>query len=464
MTRTQTTEITIAEQPEEEFDTPLDLCQYSFARTPTENGEIPGMFESPAHVAAESSVIKTEIHHRENITQVNGSLNSEFRYSPSRSIADAHTEMLKIGICDDSVVYLNGYLRPGVVAQMAVDAMETGAKVVAFATPTSPTGDFLVVHSSSNHYEVGDELDQNGLITRQACSPDEGTATVSVDHSEGGGHSKVTIRTPQESTVAQHVATVIESLQNEQFSDRTVLISGAVPGAVNAAVACALVSSGQVKDVAFENPRETITLGLNPEQLEAYISIGFSESNSEAGTRLVVPRNLEGTTNDAVQSVMPEDVVLRHIASSKWKVDCSKIEHPLKFAIVGPPHSGKSVLSKGLLPAFQSMEGFPTPVIIAGCPDGEAASGAYPQVSSSDLKYATEMRNGIRGTFSREFVEETVRQVKGSKVPLALVDLGGRPSEENERILSEGGIDGVILIGSDSPELKGNLSFEFWLN
>lgn len=453
----QTTQIDISEQPSKDLGTPLDLRQYSFDRTPNEQRQTPGMFDSPGIVAVDSSVINWAVHFRDNIIQVDGSHNAGFRYSPSRSIADTHTKMPKIVICDDSIVYLNGYLRPGVVAQMAVDAMENGAKVVAFATPTSPTGDFLVVHSTSDHYEAGDELDVHGLITRQACSPDQGTAKVCVARTEEGRFSKITVRTPQESTVAQHVATVLDSLKSEKLDGSTVLISGAVPGAVNAALACALVAEGKVVDIAFENPRETIALGVNPELVRAYIAIGFSESNSEAGTRLLVPRNLEDITDNLVESVMPEEVVLRHIASSKWEVDCSRIKHPLKLAIVGPPHSGKSVLSKGLLPAFQSMEGFPTPVIIAGCPDGEAASGAYPQVSSRDLKYATEMRNEIRGTFSPEFVDETVRQVSGSKVPLALVDLGGRPSKENERILAEGGIDGVILIGSDSPELQGKI-------
>jgi hypothetical protein len=458
MNSLSTTEVPISDLSTQQSSSDEDLAQYSFERTENVKGETPGMLPSPVNVVVNSgSVIDTHVSDNDGIMQIDGAANVKFRYSPSRSMADAHSEMQNIGITQDSVVFLNGYLRPAIVAQMAVDAMEQGAKVVAFATPTSQTGDFLVVYSASEHYDVGDELDSNGLITKQAPGANEGAATVSIDVSEDSTYSRITIRTPQESTVAQHVATVIDSIQGHDFSDGTVLISGAVPGAVNAAVACALVDKGEVQDVAFENPRETIALGLNPELDEAYVALGFSESRSDAGTRLVIPRNLERINDDTVDSIDPEQTVLTHVAASKWKVECSKIEQPLKFAIVGPPHSGKSVLSKGLLPAFQSMEGFPTPVIIAGCPDGEAASGAYPEVSSTNMRYATEMRNEIRGTFSEEFVDETVRQIKGSRVPLALVDLGGRPSDENERILTEGGIDGVILIGSDSPELKGKI-------
>ena len=95
----------------------------------------------------------------------------------------------------------------------------------------------------------------------------------------------------------------------------------------------------------------------------------------------------------------------------------------IKIAIVGDPHSGKSVFLGGL------KENLPRDMyyLFRACPDGE---GSWTWKGQDTATYRR------KGTFSKEIVSWYCGTLRRALAPVTLVDVGGRRSEENSRILS----------------------------
>lgn len=103
-----------------------------------------------------------------------------------------------------------------------------------------------------------------------------------------------------------------------------------------------------------------------------------------------------------------------------------------KIVIAGPPRSGKSCMREGLKQAIRAIEGAPYPYIITACPDGE---GAWFQAAvNNDPAIAAACKAAYKAKFTPEFVSRVADSVKNCSLPLTLVDIGGIPSAENERI------------------------------
>lgn len=123
----------------------------------------------------------------------------------------------------------------------------------------------------------------------------------------------------------------------------------------------------------------------------------------------------------------------------------------MKIVICGPPHSGKSVFVQQLREAL-----LPRGVIgvIEGCPDGE---GGW--AGSTDQNLAKSLR--VKGQFTATFVNWVIESVRGSKMPVTLIDVGGIRSPENERIFSE--CDGfVVLANPEKFDASGRPELEAW--
>ena len=104
----------------------------------------------------------------------------------------------------------------------------------------------------------------------------------------------------------------------------------------------------------------------------------------------------------------------------------------MKVAIVGPPHSGKSVFLGGLCENLPRDKRF----LFRACPDGE---GSWTWRSSEAAKYRR------KGSFSPQIVDWYVEKLRTNNLtPIVLVDVGGRITPENHRILSE--VDAVIIL------------------
>ena len=110
----------------------------------------------------------------------------------------------------------------------------------------------------------------------------------------------------------------------------------------------------------------------------------------------------------------------------------------MKTIICGPPHSGKSVFISNL------MRELPTDstVVIRGCPDGEGIWS-----NNKNQKVVNLVRK--KGEFTPEFVEDTCNAIDNQEdcIIIILVDVGGKISEENEKIFSR--CDSYIVISRD---------------
>jgi CRISPR-associated protein Csx3 len=117
----------------------------------------------------------------------------------------------------------------------------------------------------------------------------------------------------------------------------------------------------------------------------------------------------------------------------------------MKIVIAGPPHSGKSVFLSGLTGNLPRSSYY----LFRACPDGE---GTWTWRSEEAARYRR------KGQFTTTLVDWYCdRLADVNLAPLTLVDIGGIPSEENRRILTEGEINyGIILAGDPAaiPEWK----------
>jgi len=93
--------------------------------------------------------------------------------------------------------------------------------------------------------------------------------------------------------------------------------------------------------------------------------------------------------------------------------------------IGGPPHSGKSVLTYGLTQALRRRG--VAHYVVRAAPDGE---GDWPNEAAQAL--VRELR--VKGDFGPKFIAFVCESILGRHLPL-LVDVGGRPTRDQERIL-----------------------------
>ncbi len=111
----------------------------------------------------------------------------------------------------------------------------------------------------------------------------------------------------------------------------------------------------------------------------------------------------------------------------------------MKIVVAGPPHSGKSVFLGGLCDNLPRDRYF----LFRACPDGE---GSWTWKGNGAEKHRR------KGSFTAQQVNWYIQSLKGGVSQLAelvLVDIGGRCSEENRRILVEGGVTGAIILAGD---------------
>lgn len=120
-----------------------------------------------------------------------------------------------------------------------------------------------------------------------------------------------------------------------------------------------------------------------------------------------------------------------------------------KIVIAGPPHSGKSVLREGLKQAITSIPGAPYPYIITACPDGEGSW--FQETVNRDPKLAADCKASYKGKFTPEFIARIESSVKKSCVDPTLIDIGGRPSEDNVQMCS--GASHIIILYGDVGKL-----------
>jgi|GEM_PF-974636 len=122
-----------------------------------------------------------------------------------------------------------------------------------------------------------------------------------------------------------------------------------------------------------------------------------------------------------------------------------KLRKGIKIVVGGPPHSGKSVFIEALTNNLDKDHTY----AMSACPDGE---GPWLQKHYDDPDVVALRR---KGGFTPEFVDWATKSVQDWNGPLMLVDIGGRTSEENSKIV-EGATHAIILAGdiSEIPEWK----------
>jgi len=105
--------------------------------------------------------------------------------------------------------------------------------------------------------------------------------------------------------------------------------------------------------------------------------------------------------------------------------DARKDAKTMKIVFCGPPHSGKSVFLQGLTANTPHDDYY----LFRACPDGE---GTWTYSNSA----AAAMRR--KGSFTPEQVSWYVDKLRACDLaPVILVDVGGRMTEENRRIMSQ---------------------------
>jgi CRISPR-associated protein Csx3 len=123
----------------------------------------------------------------------------------------------------------------------------------------------------------------------------------------------------------------------------------------------------------------------------------------------------------------------------------------MKIILAGPPRSGKSCLREGLKQAIRRIPGAPYPYVITACPDGEGAW--FQETAARSPEEARQLKTAYKqslGGFTPEFVKRVADSVANCNLPLTLVDIGGIPSVENERICAHA--THAILLAGDSQE------------
>ena len=122
---------------------------------------------------------------------------------------------------------------------------------------------------------------------------------------------------------------------------------------------------------------------------------------------------------------------------------------PVKVVLCGPPHSGKSCLREGLKLAIAKQTG-QAPYILTACPDGEGAW--FYEACIDDRVRALELKALNKSKFAPENADIFASWVKRLSIS-ALIDCGGKMSEENTKILQEA--THAIVIAGDRLDESG---------
>ncbi len=110
--------------------------------------------------------------------------------------------------------------------------------------------------------------------------------------------------------------------------------------------------------------------------------------------------------------------------------------------IGGPPHSGKSVLTYLLTQRLRALK--VEHYVLRACPDGE---GDWSQEAPPERVRLLRQK----GQFSQDFVDRVCRDLAQRHLPL-IVDAGGKPTPDQERILDQ--CTHAVLISANEAGLK----------
>jgi CRISPR-associated protein Csx3 len=118
-------------------------------------------------------------------------------------------------------------------------------------------------------------------------------------------------------------------------------------------------------------------------------------------------------------------------------VDIECVPQPaVKVVLCGPPNTGKTVLRDALKKAILKLENAPKDFyVISGCPDGDGSYFSETAQNYPDL--AAKLKAEYKAKFTPEFAQAKVRDITAIKNSLLLFDVGGKPSEENQTIVSQ---------------------------
>jgi CRISPR-associated protein Csx3 len=128
-------------------------------------------------------------------------------------------------------------------------------------------------------------------------------------------------------------------------------------------------------------------------------------------------------------------------------------KNPLKVVLCGPPHTGKSCLKEGLKEAILSRHRTSTtveyPYVLTACPDGEGAW--YAALASRDMEEARKLKEKYKQGFTPSFAQQQAAYIEAISLPLTIIDVGGRITDENEAIMQPA-THAVILWRRDKAE------------
>ncbi|NJK28759.1 MAG: CRISPR-associated protein Csx3 [Acaryochloris sp. SU_5_25] len=138
--------------------------------------------------------------------------------------------------------------------------------------------------------------------------------------------------------------------------------------------------------------------------------------------------------------------------------------HPIKVALCGPPHTGKSCLREGLkqrLLAYHRQKIAPYPYIITACPDGEGAW--FYGTAKTDPQLADQLKQTYKTKFTPEFAQQMAQWVNQTTRPLTIIDIGGKITPENTLILQEAS-HAILLwrdpLPTDDPSIDGLVDWQ----
>jgi CRISPR-associated protein Csx3 len=124
----------------------------------------------------------------------------------------------------------------------------------------------------------------------------------------------------------------------------------------------------------------------------------------------------------------------------------------MKVILAGPPRSGKSCLRDRLSRAI-SLNCPPgrdyLSYVITACPDGEGSW--YAETHHGDPGLADSLKKHGKGDFNDSNTALYTDWVKKCKLPLTLIDIGGKTSEQNRMICA--GATHAVLVFSDETTL-----------
>ena len=108
----------------------------------------------------------------------------------------------------------------------------------------------------------------------------------------------------------------------------------------------------------------------------------------------------------------------------------------MRIALLGPPHSGKSVLRERLKRAIRKLDSRVYPYVITTNPDGE---GAWFQESyEKDQEQAMMHRSAAKRPWTRERAQQFAGWARNASTPLTLLDMGGVIDDYTRLICAEG--------------------------